>query len=134
WAGRWLVRSRSAIGPRPGVAGQLRRDGLSAPALPDNGGGRLRQRSRKSPAESSAGQNGGGAMAKTRYAPDRGLIARMGLTMFLLGVVFVAFVLALYLVLSASGRGGAGVVFFPIVLALGLGFGSFYWSDKIALR
>jgi heat shock protein HtpX len=73
-------------------------------------------------------------MAKTRYAPDRGLIARMGLTMFLLGVVFVAFVLALYLVLSASGRGGAGVVFFPIVLALGLGFGSFYWSDKIALR
>ncbi len=73
-------------------------------------------------------------MAKTRYAPDRGLIARMGLTMFLLGVVFVAFVLALYLVLSASGRGGAGVVVFPIVLALGLGFGSFYWSDKIALR
>jgi len=73
-------------------------------------------------------------MAKTRYAPDRGLIARMGLTMFLLGVVFVAFVLALYFVLSASGRGGAGVVFFPIVLAVGLGFGSFYWSDKIALR
>jgi len=51
-------------------------------------------------------------MAKTRYAPDRGLIARMGLTMFLLGVVFVAFVLALYLVLSASGRGGAATVTF----------------------
>src|ERR1019366_8346099 len=135
WAGRWLVRSRSAIGPRPGVAGQLRRDGLSAPALPDNGGGRLRQRSRKSPAESSAGQNGGGAMAKTRYAPDRGLIARMGLTMFLLGVVFVAFILALVLVLQASHRGsGAGIVILPVLLAIGLGFGSFYWSDKIALR
>ena len=39
-------------------------------------------------------------MAKTRYAPDRGLIARMGLTMFLLGIVFVAFVLALYFVVE----------------------------------
>src|SRR5450756_1332977 len=91
--------------------------------------------SRKSPAESSAGQNGGGAMAKTRYAPDRGLIARMGLTMFLLGVVFVAFILALVLVLEASHRGsGAGIVILPVLLAIGLGFGSFYWSDKIALR
>src|ERR1039457_1417838 len=99
------------------------------------GEGRLRQRSRKSPAESSAGHNGGGAMAKTRYAPDRGLIARMGLTMFLLGVVFVAFILALVLVLEASHRGsGAGIVILPVLLAIGLGFGSFYWSDKIALR
>ena len=74
-------------------------------------------------------------MAKTRYAPDRGLIARMGLTMFLLGVVFVAFILALVLVLEASHRGsGAGIVILPVLLAIGLGFGSFYWSDKIALR
>jgi heat shock protein HtpX len=74
-------------------------------------------------------------MAKTRYAPDRGLIARMGLTMFLLGVVFVAFILALVLVLEASHRAsGAGIVIFPVLLAIGLGFGSFYWSDKIALR
>ncbi len=74
-------------------------------------------------------------MARTRYAPDRGLIARMGLTMFLLGVVFVAFILALVLVLEASHRGsGAGIVIFPVLLAVGLGFGSFYWSDKIALR
>jgi heat shock protein HtpX len=81
------------------------------------------------------GQNGGGAMAKTRYAPDRGLIARMGLTMFLLGVVFVAFILALVLVLEASHRASNGaIVIFPVLLAVGLGFGSFYWSDKIALR
>jgi heat shock protein HtpX len=73
-------------------------------------------------------------MAKTRYAPDRGLIARMGLTMFLLGVVFVAFILVLYLVLSAAHASGGAIVFFPILLALVLGFGSFYWSDKIALR
>src|ERR1017187_10267484 len=99
------------------------------------GEGRLRQRSRKSPAERSSGQNGGGAMAKTRYAPDRGLIARIGLTMFLLGVVVVAFILALVLVLEASHRAsGAGIVILPVLLAIGLGFGSFYWSDKIALR
>ena len=73
-------------------------------------------------------------MAKTRYAPDRGLIARMGLTMFLLGLVFVAFILVLYLVLSAAHAAGAAIVFSPILLALVLGFGSFYWSDKIALR
>jgi heat shock protein HtpX len=73
-------------------------------------------------------------MAKTRYAPDRGLIARMGLTMFLLGIVFVAFVLALYFVLgSATNLSSTAVVFFPVLLAVGLGFGSFYWSDKIAL-
>jgi heat shock protein HtpX len=74
-------------------------------------------------------------MARTRYAPDRGLIARMGLTMFLLGVVFVAFILALVLVLEASHRASGGaIVIFPVLLAVGLGFGSFYWSDKIALR
>ena len=50
-------------------------------------------------------QNGGGAMAKTRYAPDRGLTARMTLTMFLLGLVFVAFITILVLVLSATGTG-----------------------------
>jgi heat shock protein HtpX len=74
-------------------------------------------------------------MARTRYAPDRGLIARMGLTMFLLGLVFVAFILALVLVLEASHRASNGaIIFFPVLLAVALGFGSFFWSDKIALR
>ena len=30
-------------------------------------------------------------MARTRYASDPGLIARMGITMFLIGAVFVGF-------------------------------------------
>ena len=47
-------------------------------------------------------------MARTRYATDRGLIARMGVTMFLLGIVFVAFVLALFFVLTYNRRAGSG--------------------------
>jgi heat shock protein HtpX len=58
----------------------------------------------------------------------------MTLTMFLLGLVFVGFVAALVGILSAVHASGAAVVFFPVLLGLGLGFGSFYWSDKIALR
>jgi heat shock protein HtpX len=55
--------------------------------------------------------------------------------MFLLGVVFVAFILALVLILEATHRASGGaIVIFPALLAIGLGFGSFYWSDKIALR
>jgi len=73
-------------------------------------------------------------MARTRYAPDRGLTARMTLTMFLLGLVFVGFVAALVGILSAVHASGAAIVVFPVLLGVGLGFGSFYWSDKIALR
>ena len=73
-------------------------------------------------------------MARTRYAPDRGLTARMTLTMFLLGAVFVGFVVALVFILSAVHASNAAIVFFPIVLGLGLGIGSLYYSDKIALR
>ena len=73
-------------------------------------------------------------MARTRYAPDRGLTARMTLTMFLLGLVFVAFVTALVLILSATGKvSGGAIVFFAVVLALILGVGSLFYSDKIAL-
>ncbi len=73
-------------------------------------------------------------MAKTRYAPDRGLTARMTLTMFLLGLVFVAFVVVLVLLLGASHRvGSGGIVFFAVLLGVGLGVGSLFYSDKIAL-
>jgi heat shock protein HtpX len=71
-------------------------------------------------------------MARTRYAPDRGLIARMGLTMFLLGLVFVGLVVGLYFVLSLYASGGV-VFLFPVLLGLALGIGSFFYSDKIAL-
>jgi heat shock protein HtpX len=73
-------------------------------------------------------------MAKTRYAPDRGLTARMTLTMFLLGLVFVAFITVLVLVLSATGRVSNGaIVFFAVLLGVALGAGSLFYSDKIAL-
>ena len=74
-------------------------------------------------------------MVRTRYAPDRGLQARMGLTMFVLGLVFVAFVTALVFVLLATKAvSGGGIVFFAVVLGAGLTFGSLFWSDKVALR
>ena len=73
-------------------------------------------------------------MVRTRYAPDRGLQARMGLTMFLLGLVFVAFVVALVFILQAFGVGNGAIIFFAILLGGGMAFGSLFWSDKIALR
>jgi heat shock protein HtpX len=73
-------------------------------------------------------------MAKTRYAPDRGLVARMTLTMFLLGVVFVAFITVLVLILGATNKvSSGGIVFIAVVVGLALGIGSFWYSDKIAL-
>jgi heat shock protein HtpX len=73
-------------------------------------------------------------MVKTRYAPDRGLQARMGLTMFLLGLVFVGFIAALVAILYAVKVSGGGIVFFAVLLGAGMAFGSLFWSDKIALR
>jgi heat shock protein HtpX len=72
-------------------------------------------------------------MAKTRYAPDRGLTTRMTLTMFLLGLVFVAFIIVLIYLLSAFGVGSGAIVFFAVLLGAGLTIGSFFYSDKIAL-
>jgi heat shock protein HtpX len=81
-------------------------------------------------------------MARTRYASDPGLIARMGMTMFLLGLVFVGFGVGLgYLILLySSHRGGGssisggGLIFFAAVIGIGSALASYYWSDKIALR
>jgi heat shock protein HtpX len=72
-------------------------------------------------------------MVKTRYAPDRGLQARMGLTMFLLGLVFVAFIAALVGILIAFKLGTSAIIFFAVVLGVGMGVGSLFYSDKIAL-
>jgi heat shock protein HtpX len=73
-------------------------------------------------------------MVRTRYAPDRGLQARMGLTMFLLGLVFVALVTALVFVLLAFKVGAGAIIFFAVILGGVLTFGSLFWSDKVALR
>ena len=78
-------------------------------------------------------------MARTRYASDPGLIARMGATMFLLGLVFTGFFIALYFVLfdygkSRGGGAGDGLVVIVLLIAAAVAFGGYYWSDKIALN
>jgi heat shock protein HtpX len=79
-------------------------------------------------------------MARTRYASDPGLIARMGATMFLLGLVFVGLIVGLFYVFdiyASRHGGGGGTVSFAVLaglIGIGAAFGSYSWSDKIALR
>ena len=65
-------------------------------------------------------------MAKSRFLPDRGLNARMGLVMFLLGALYLAFMAAMITFTTMS----AGVV---IVIAVALAAGQWFFSDRIAL-
>jgi len=71
--------------------------------------------------------------ARTRYAPDRGLTVRMTATMFLLGVVFVAFIAAIIGIGTAYGASSSAIVFFAVILGGGFAIGSLFYSDKIAL-
>ncbi len=71
--------------------------------------------------------------ARTRYAPDRGLTVRMTATMFLLGLVFVAFIAAIIGIGAATHASDAAIVLFAIVLGGGAAIGSLFYSDKIAL-
>lgn len=64
-------------------------------------------------------------MASTRFAPDRGLSVRMTVTMFLLGLLYVAFMA----VLVAVGVRAVAV----LVIAAGLLLVQYFLSDKIAL-
>ncbi len=87
-------------------------------------------------------------MARTRYASDPGLIARMGATMFLLGLVFVGFGVGLaYLILfggsyynhvhnHTSGGvnvSGTAIIVIACIIGIGTALASYWWSDKIAL-
>jgi heat shock protein HtpX len=73
-------------------------------------------------------------MARTRYATDKGLIARMGVTMFLIGLVFTAFILAIVLLLTNfTSASNGGIIFIAVLAGVGVSFASFYWSDRIAL-
>src|SRR3990170_4842312 len=64
-------------------------------------------------------------MARSRYLPDRGLTARMGLTMFLLGLLYVVLVaLIVYAVDSLA---------LALVVAAGALFAQWFFSDRIAL-
>jgi heat shock protein HtpX len=63
----------------------------------------------------------------------------MGATMFLLGLVFTGFVIALYFVLFYYGNrngnaGGDGIVVIAVLIGAAVAFGGYYWSDKIALN
>ncbi len=65
-------------------------------------------------------------MARSRFAPDRGLTARMLLTMFLIGLLYVVFV-------------GFFIVYVPslwvavLVIAVGFLLVQYFFSDKLAL-
>lgn len=62
---------------------------------------------------------------RTRFRPDRQLTARMVLTVFLLGLVYVAFVAALIVLLKS--------VVLIVVIAGGLLAAQYWFSDRIAL-
>ncbi len=64
-------------------------------------------------------------MARNRYAPDRGLTARMGATMFLLGLLYV-------LLMSVLVYAGMGLLF-VLVIAGGMAWAQWYFSDRLAL-
>jgi heat shock protein HtpX len=63
---------------------------------------------------------------KSRYASDPGLTARMTGTMFMLGLLYVVFIG----VLIAIGFSAA----FVLIIAVGLLFAQWYFSDTVALR
>ena len=62
---------------------------------------------------------------RSRFAPDRQLTARMGLTMFLLGLLYVAFVAVLIVLLKSW--------VLVVVIAAGLLTAQYWFSDRIAL-
>jgi heat shock protein HtpX len=72
-------------------------------------------------------------MARTRYAPDRGLTVRMTATMFLLGLVFVAFVALIIAIMDKIGASVGAIAVVAILLGGGMAFASLFYSDKIAL-
>ncbi|QYX80334.1 zinc metalloprotease HtpX [Streptomyces akebiae] len=62
---------------------------------------------------------------RSRFEPDRQLTARMAVTMFLLGLVYVAFIAALIVLLKST--------VLVIVIAAGLLAAQYWYSDRIAL-
>jgi heat shock protein HtpX len=62
---------------------------------------------------------------RTRFRPDRQLTTRMLVTVFLLGLVYVAFIAALLVLIKS--------VFVVVVIAGGLLFVQYWFSDRIAL-
>ena len=69
-------------------------------------------------------------MARTRFPKDTGLSTRMGLTMFLNGLLYVVLILAIWWILGQS----AGGVVIAILLSAGLFWFQWYFSDSVAMR
>lgn len=71
-------------------------------------------------------------MAHSRFIRDSGLTARMTLVMFLLGALFVGFIITLMFVADGAGYGGAA----PLIGVVGLGIAFYQWwnSDRVAMR
>jgi heat shock protein HtpX len=63
---------------------------------------------------------------RSRFEPDRQLTARMAVTMFLLGLMYVAFIAALIVLLKS--------VVLVVVIAAGLLAAQYWYSDRIALN
>src|ERR1700753_1096293 len=71
--------------------------------------------------------------ARTRYAPDRGLTVRMTAPMFLLGLVFVAFVALIIGIMTAAHASAGAIILVAVIFGGGSAFISLFYSDKIAL-
>jgi heat shock protein HtpX len=71
-------------------------------------------------------------VAHSRFIRDTGLTARVTLVMFLLGALFVGFIVTLMFVADGAGYGGAA----PIIGLVGLGIAFYQWwnSDRVAMR
>jgi heat shock protein HtpX len=64
-------------------------------------------------------------MSRSRYVPDRGLTARMGMTVFFLGLLYVALIAVIVY--------AVGNIAFAVVIAAGALFAQWFFSDRIAL-
>ena len=75
-------------------------------------------------------------VATTRFRPDRGLNARMVLTIVLLFLLYVVLSAVIFWIFSRQGGAGAGAgaSVIAFVLPLGLLWGQWYFSDTLALR
>ena len=68
-------------------------------------------------------------MATSRYLPDRGLTARMGATMFMLGLLYVVLCVALFFLFGNSPSG----LVLAVLISGGLLWAQWYFSDRMAL-
>ena len=69
-------------------------------------------------------------MARTRFRPDRGLTARMGVTMVLLGLLYIV----IFAALAALFGGSTSGLVLALVISGGLLWAQWYFSDQMALR